>query len=112
MAFGAMLPGNPGRRAAFNSRLVHLLHFSSGSLPNAHRWRAGGFLDHASGAQMVREQLRRIAGLGRLPRREEPILGGRDLEEAVPVGRAGGRPAHAWTLSHALVSCNPAAHST
>ena len=61
--------------------------------------------DHAPGAQMVSEQLRRVAGLGRLLRREEPVLGRRDLEEVVPVRRSGGRLTHAETLSQALVSC-------
>jgi hypothetical protein len=57
--------------------------------------------DHAAGAQMVREQLRRVAGLGRLLRREEPVLGRRDLEDVVPVGRSGAHLTHARTLSEA-----------
>ena len=61
--------------------------------------------EQAAGAQMVREQLRRVAGLGRLLCREKPVLGRRDLEEVVPVGRSGGRFAHARTLSQTLVLC-------
>ncbi len=70
---------------------------------------AAAHADHSPGTQMVRDQLRRVACRGRLPRREEPVLGRRDLEEVVPVGRAAGRPVHARTLSQALVLCKVAA---
>ena len=66
---------------------------------------AASHADHAPGTQMVRDQLRRVSGHGRLSRREEPVLGRRDLEEVVPVGGAGCRPVHARTLSQALVLC-------
>lgn len=58
---------------------------------------AASHAHHAPGPQMMRDQLRRVSGRGRLARREEPVLDRRDLEEVVPVGRAGSRPVHAKT---------------
>ena len=55
--------------------------------------------------QVVHEELRRVAGLGGLLRREEAVLGGGDLVEAVPVGTLRGTRDHARNVSHALVSC-------
>ena len=42
---------------------------------------------HAPRTQVVGDELRRVASLGRLLRGEEAVLSGRRLEELVPVGR-------------------------
>ena len=61
---------------------------------------------HATSAEVMGNELRRVAGLGRLARGEEAVLGGRSLEELVPVGRALGSSGHARNLSQAFVLCN------
>src|SRR5208283_1893388 len=55
--------------------------------------------------QVMDEKLRGVAGLGGLLRREEPLLCGRDLVEAVPVGVLRRARGHARNVSHALVLC-------
>lgn len=45
--------------------------------------------DHPADVKVVHQKLRGVAGLGRLPGREEAILGHRDLEEMVPAGVVG-----------------------
>jgi hypothetical protein len=42
--------------------------------------------DDASAGHMVNEKLGRVASVGRLLRREEPLLCGGDLVEPIPVG--------------------------
>ena len=71
-----------------------IVHESPDATPNPH---------HSPSAQVMRKQLRRVAGLSRLPRRKEPVLSRRDLEEPVPVGRFCSRRTHAQALSHTLV---------
>lgn len=64
-------------------------------------------------SQMVREQLRRVAGGSRLLGREVPILGSGDLVERVPVGRSIRHLSHTQTLSNTLVVCKiPESRST
>jgi hypothetical protein len=53
---------------------------------------------HAAGLEMLLEQLRRVARLGRLARREETRLGACHLEEGIPVRRR----VHARTLTSSL----------
>ena len=54
---------------------------------------------------MVGYELRRVAGLRRLMRGEEAVLGGRRLEESVPVGKVVRGCGHARNLSQAFVLC-------
>ena len=56
---------------------------------------------------MVNEELRRVACLGRLLRREEPFLRGGDLIQPVPVGMAWWFRRHARNVSITLGLCNP-----
>lgn len=58
------------------------------------------------GAGVMDEELRRVASLGRLLRREHPLLGGRRLVQEVPVGMGCQSLGHAQNVSHTLVLRN------
>jgi hypothetical protein len=61
---------------------------------------------------VVEEELGGVAGLGGLLGREEALLHGRDLVEAVAVGVLRGAPERARNVSLALVLCNREVHGT
>ena len=63
--------------------------------------------DGSPALDMVHEELRRVAGLGCLLRREQAFLRSRDLVEAVVVRAVGRGVGHAQNVSDALCLCNP-----
>lgn len=75
------------------------------------RWKVNKTVDATANAkgsarmQMVNEELRGIASLGGLLRREEPLLGDGRLEQAVPVRAIWAHTLHAQNVSITLVLC-------
>src|ERR1019366_332534 len=82
---------------------------------------AGGKMDNAVDAaldaydtparQVMDEKLRRVTSLCRLLGREQSLLGGRDLVEAIPVGMCFRQGLHAQNVSCALGLCKSSART-
>ena len=94
-------PRRSARRACFT--LLKILAVA--------RWEVGQPVDpppragDATGADVLDQELRRVASIRRLLRGEVAVLGGRRLIEVVPV-RPADAIAHAQTLTIGLVTCN------
>jgi hypothetical protein len=61
--------------------------------------------EHATSAEVMGNELRRVASRGRLARGEEAVLRGRRLVELAPVGRVVRGGCDATNLSEAFVLC-------